>query len=164
MSHSTHGARAGGASGEAFVTSYRAHLTPGFRARRHHIVFYELLSSVELALAEAQTPHGWKHLLSTLEELDKACAAHMKTEEDSGMFEKLRDALPVDRAGIVNELEREHEGLLAELSAIHEAVRVEPDVCHTDRPLTARIGAWLTSMYMHEDRELDLLKAAFNVD
>ena len=153
-----------GATGEAFVTSYRAHLTPGFRARRHHIAFYELLASVELALADAQSPSGWKKLLQLIEVLDESCREHMETEEQSGMFTKLRDVLPPEHARTIAGLERGHTTLRSELASIRDAMRTEPDVSAADPILSARIGAWLTDMYAHEDRELDLLKEAYAVD
>lgn len=158
------GAKGAVAMGEAFVTSYRAHIAPGFRARRHHIAFYELLSSVELALAQAQSPTGWKHLLELIETLDEACRQHMRAEEESGMFSKLRAALPADRERTIANLERGHTTLRAELASIRDAIRTEPDVSGADPILTARVGAWLTDMYAHEDQELDLLKAAHSVD
>jgi len=153
-----------GAMGEAFVTSYRAHLAPGFRARRHHIAFYELLSSVELALADAQSPTGWKRLLELIENLDEACRRHMRDEEESGMFTKLRELLPPERGRTIAALERGHNTLQSELAAIRDAVRTEPDISAADPILSARMGAWLTDMYAHEDRELDLLKEAYAVD
>lgn len=163
--HNTSGRGGNGSSmGEAFVTSYRANLPPGFRARRHHIAFYELLSSVELVLAKAQSPSGWKQLLELIEVLDLACREHMDAEETSGMFTKLREALPERRERVIAQLEQGHTTLRSELSAIRDAVRTEPDVSGADPILSARLGAWLTDMYAHEDQELDLLKEAYAVD
>jgi len=129
----------------------------GERAEHNHIGFYELLSSVDIALSEARSPRGWQRLVEYIEELYEETSRHVHYEERSGMFDRMRSRLPRE-AAVIDELERGHIVLLAELEGIRNTVTAQPDVTSPDPVLTARMGAWLTDLYAHEDRELALLE------
>ena len=128
-----------------------SHATPAEKTLAEHRALHALLGEIEEASAGAGETAA-ETLASHLDVLRERLAAHFDGEEQSGLFDQIRELAP-EQAHECAKLCDEHLGMLRQLDGLREA-----------SPQTRATPAWpqgvrefLAHLAQHESRENELL-------
>jgi len=136
--------------------STTAHDTPAGKTLAEHRALHALLGEVERATAGPAGAATDKALIGQLRNLRERLAAHFTSEEESGLFEQIRDLAP-ERAHECSRLCDEHTGLLERLDALRSAGAGD-----RGGDWAAGVRAFLDALSGHEARENEILTRALD--
>jgi iron-sulfur cluster repair protein YtfE (RIC family) len=128
--------------------STTAHDTPAGKTLAEHRALHALLGEVERAAAD---PEAREALASRLGTLRERLDAHFTAEEESGLFEQIRDLAP-EQAHECSRLCDEHTALLGRLDALRSA-----DAGERGDAWTRGVKVFLDALSGHEARENEIL-------
>lgn len=131
--------------------STRAHDTPAGKALAEHRALHALLGEVERAATEPAAASADEALIARLATLRERLAAHFAGEEESGLFEQIRDLAP-EQSHECSRLCDEHTGLLGRLDGLRSAAAAD-----RGGEWARGVRAFLDALSAHETRENEIL-------